>query len=154
MGKKIRFTLKFLHSGEIQKQNKRNEILRVDKFLTLSPDLPRWRYLKPGMTPLPNIWQSGCIVGLLPVRMSIPSMSSIASIEAIGARPLRSGVWLSKLLSTFTSCGLVLWAPTWQELLFLVMSRELGPGLSKPARSGAGYKKNWNNIKHAIAMAM
>ena len=41
------------------------------------------------MTPLPSMLQSGCIVGLLPVRISMDSMS-ISSIEAIGALPLQN----------------------------------------------------------------
>ena len=41
------------------------------------------------MTPFPSMLQSGCIVGLLPVRISMDSMS-ISSIEAMGALPLQN----------------------------------------------------------------
>ena len=80
----------------------------IQKIFTLSPDLPRCLYLRPGRRPRPGLvpgvrtWQSGWRVamvvvvvarpGLLPVRMSPtpsrPSSSSIPSMEAIGARPL------------------------------------------------------------------
>ena len=53
--------------------------------LTLSPDFPRCLCLSPGMTPLTSMLQSGWMVGLLPVRIS---MSSMASMEAMGALPL------------------------------------------------------------------
>ena len=58
-------------------------------MLTLRPDFPRCLYLSPGMTPLPRTWQSEGIAGLLPVKISIPSSSSMASIDAIGALPLQ-----------------------------------------------------------------
>ena len=53
--------------------------------ITLSPDLPRCLCLSPGIPPLTSMLQSGWMVGLLPVRIS---MSSMASMDAIGALPL------------------------------------------------------------------
>lgn len=44
-------------------------------------------YLRPGMMPLPMMWHSGAMVGLDPVSTSV---SSMGSIEAMGARTLKN----------------------------------------------------------------
>ena len=68
-------------------QNKTCQVGNEEREIpAFSPDLPRCRCLSPVMTPLPRREQSCWMAGLLPVRMS---MSSIASMLAMGALPLK-----------------------------------------------------------------
>ena len=57
---------------------------------TLQPDFPRWRYLSPGKVPLVPMLHSLLSLLRWVLLPESRSMSSIASMEAIGALPLRS----------------------------------------------------------------
>ena len=66
---------------------------------TLQPDFPRWRYLSPGKVPLVPMLHSLLSLLRWVLLPESRSMSSIASMEAIGALPLRSNKILLKIWS-------------------------------------------------------